>query len=67
LQVGRDAAGSCRTQGGAWLDADDLLAFASRRLARFELPNSVAVVELLPRTGAGKVGKELLRKVQGEP
>lgn len=50
---------------GARLDPDDLLAFGRERLARFKLPKSMVVVDSLPRTGAGKIDKELLKKLYG--
>ena len=50
---------------GARLEAEALLAFAGQRLARYKLPRSVIVVEALPRTAAGKIDKECLKKVHG--
>jgi acyl-CoA synthetase (AMP-forming)/AMP-acid ligase II len=37
------------------VSADDLLAYASTALARYELPAEIHVVDLLPRTESGKV------------
>jgi acyl-CoA synthetase (AMP-forming)/AMP-acid ligase II len=34
---------------------DDLLAYASTSLARYELPSEIHVVDALPRTESGKV------------
>jgi fatty-acyl-CoA synthase len=50
---------------GARLEAEELLAFAGQRLARYKLPRSVILVEALPRTAAGKIDKERLKKEQG--
>jgi fatty-acyl-CoA synthase len=49
-------------QNGHAPDADALIAFARERLARFKVPKSVAFVAELPRTGAGKIDKNLLRQ-----
>jgi fatty-acyl-CoA synthase len=50
---------------GARAETEELLAFAGQRLARFKLPRSIIVVEALPRTAAGKIDKERLKKVHG--
>ena len=50
---------------GRALRLEDLLAFGGERLARYKLPRRVAFVEALPRTAAGKIDKELLRKRYG--
>ncbi|MBX0329402.1 AMP-binding protein, partial [Oscillochloris sp. ZM17-4] len=44
----------------ALIDADDLLAFAADRLARYKLPKRVIVADTLPKTAAGKVDKQSL-------
>jgi acyl-CoA synthetase (AMP-forming)/AMP-acid ligase II len=41
-------------EGAAATTADDLLAYASSVLARYELPTEIRVVDQLPRTDAGK-------------
>jgi fatty-acyl-CoA synthase len=41
-------------------DAEALLAWAARRLARFKLPREIVFVEFLPRTETGKVQKHRL-------
>lgn len=50
---------------GATLDNDDLLAFAGSRLARYKLPKRIEVTDELPRTGAGKIDKQVLQKKYG--
>jgi fatty-acyl-CoA synthase len=50
---------------GQQLRPDDLIAFGGERLARYKLPKRVALVESLPRTAAGKIDKELLKKQHG--
>ena len=44
----------------AGLDAEALLGWASRRLARYKLPREVVLVDALPRTVSGKVRKHAL-------
>ena len=50
---------------GRPLDSDDLIAFGGERLARYKLPKRVVLVAALPRTAAGKIDKELLKKQYG--
>jgi long-chain acyl-CoA synthetase len=45
----------------AGVDVEDLLAYASGRLASYKLPQSVDVVAQLPREASGKLKKRLLR------
>ncbi|MEJ2864079.1 AMP-binding protein [Actinomycetospora flava] len=47
---------------GASPDPDDIVAFARARLAGFQSPKSVDVVDALPRTATGKVIKPTLRE-----
>ena len=47
---------------GATLTADDVMAHAATRLARFKRPSSVAVVDELPHSVTGKVAKGRLRE-----
>ena len=55
-----------RTPGSSLSEAD-LLAHADGRLARYKIPKSVVFVDELPRSGAGKVLKPLLRQRWGHP
>ena len=48
------AAVELRSDAGL-VGADDLVAYASTALARYELPTEIRVVEQLPRTDSGKV------------
>jgi fatty-acyl-CoA synthase len=52
-------------RSGASLDKDELAAFCRERLAKFKVPRSVVLADLLPRTGAGKVDRRLLSEVHG--
>ena len=48
-------------RGGEEIDADELIAFARERLARFKVPKRIVVLEELPKTGTGKIQKFELR------
>ncbi len=48
---------------GERLDATELVLWAGDRLARYKLPRSVLFVDVLPRTGAGKVDKRALAEL----
>ncbi|WP_369226840.1 long-chain fatty acid--CoA ligase [Streptomyces sp. R39] len=50
---------------GAVLDADEILASLSGRLARYKLPKSVVLADELPRTASGKLLKSQVRKRYG--
>jgi fatty-acyl-CoA synthase len=50
-------------KGAASISSEELLAFASQRLAKFKLPGQIIFrTEPLPRTGTGKVQKTVLRE-----
>lgn len=48
------------------VEPDDLLAHAAARLARYELPAEIRVVEVLPRTDSGKVDLPAVTALLGE-
>ncbi|MDP2340488.1 MAG: long-chain fatty acid--CoA ligase [Deltaproteobacteria bacterium] len=48
------------SKDGRSVDADDVLAFARARLARYKVPKEIVVVDALPRNPSGKVQKHLL-------
>ena len=52
---------------GHTLHADDLLAFAAERLARFKLPRRVILADELPKTAAGKLDKQALARMYIDP
>jgi acyl-CoA synthetase (AMP-forming)/AMP-acid ligase II len=52
---------------GADVSAEDLIAFARTRLARYKCPTSVEFVDELPRTPTGKVLKKALREQYAVP
>lgn len=51
---------------GAKLNADELLGFLRKRLAKYKVPRSVVFVESLPKTGPGKIDKKLLVEWYGK-
>lgn len=52
---------------GPTLHSDELLADASSRLARYELPTKIVFVEELPRTVSGKVDLAAVRLIVSAP
>jgi fatty-acyl-CoA synthase len=51
---------------GQTLTEEEVLGFCSGKLARYKIPKSVAFVDSLPRTAAGKVLKRTLREQYGD-
>jgi long-chain acyl-CoA synthetase len=49
---------------GAHLRADDVIAWAQERLARFKCPTTVQFTDALPHSATGKVAKGLLREAE---
>ncbi len=47
------------------LTEESFIEFCRERLARYKVPKHVVFVDALPKTGAGKVDKQLLRKQYG--
>ena len=43
-------------------DAEELIRFVRERLAHFKSPRSVDFVEVLPKTGSGKISKGTIRR-----
>jgi acyl-CoA synthetase (AMP-forming)/AMP-acid ligase II len=60
-RLGQVAVAAVRVRPGFDCDLDDLLAFASERLADYKVPRQVRVVDELPRGGTGKVQKDRVR------
>jgi fatty-acyl-CoA synthase len=53
-------------QPDAILGEKDLVEFLRQRLAGYKVPKSVIFIEALPKTGANKVDKKLLKQMYGE-
>jgi fatty-acyl-CoA synthase len=47
---------------GEAVTAEALKDFLGGRLARFKLPRQIRVMAALPRTGSGKIDKQVLKK-----
>jgi long-chain acyl-CoA synthetase len=47
---------------GAAPDAEEIMAFARERLARYKCPTSVDFLDVLPRNPSGKILKRVLRE-----
>jgi acyl-CoA synthetase (AMP-forming)/AMP-acid ligase II len=52
---------------GATTTVDDLLAHAEKVLSRYEIPTEIRIVEVLPRTDAGKADAGAVRALFEEP
>lgn len=50
---------------GSALTGEELLAYLRSRLASYKVPKSIVFVEDLPKTGAGKIDRALLRRRYG--
>ncbi len=48
---------------GSSFAEQDLLAFAGTRLARYKLPKRIITLPELPKTGAGKIDKQGLKRM----
>ncbi|MBR7833325.1 long-chain fatty acid--CoA ligase [Actinospica durhamensis] len=71
-EVGRAVVVARSTQGlGGAAEAEELAAeligFAAQQLAKYKVPKSVVFATALPRSGAGKVLKSVLREQHGKP
>jgi fatty-acyl-CoA synthase len=53
-------------EGSPQITLDELRAFAAQSLARYKLPTRLAFVESIPRNGAGKLDKVLIRQLVAE-
>ena len=53
------------TADGQMPSQDDLLDYLRQRLARYKVPKSVVFLDALPKTGSGKVDKQLLGERYG--
>ena len=50
---------------GREVSADEIIGFCRERLTRFKCPTSVEFLEALPKSGTGKVQKNVLRRRSG--
>lgn len=59
---GEEVAAALRLHAGATMNADDIRAFCTARIARFKVPKFMRVVEAFPLTASGKIQKFRLRE-----
>jgi acyl-CoA synthetase (AMP-forming)/AMP-acid ligase II len=52
---------------GALADADALVEYLRERLARYEIPTEIAIVDSIPRTPSGKADLGAIRGLFGQP
>jgi len=50
---------------GCAATAEELIAFCKERIARYKAPKAIDFLELLPKTGSGKIAKKQLRERYG--
>lgn len=60
-ELGQQVKAVVEVAPGVAFDADELMAYAGEHLARFKLPQSIDVIDALPREESGKLKKRLLR------
>ena len=60
-RYGEELAAFVRTRGGASVDAEQVRAFCSGRIAHYKIPRYVVVVDEFPMTVTGKIQKYKLR------
>jgi long-chain acyl-CoA synthetase len=51
-------------KAGASLSADELMAYCKSHLAKYKLPKHIAFLDMLPRSGVGKIDKRSLKAQQ---
>jgi acyl-CoA synthetase (AMP-forming)/AMP-acid ligase II len=64
-RLGQTPVAAVELRAGAAVDAETLVAFLSSRLARYEIPTDVAIVDALPRTPSGKADLGAVRALIG--
>jgi acyl-coenzyme A synthetase/AMP-(fatty) acid ligase len=47
---------------GAFVSADELIAYARSKIAGFKIPKSVDFVQVLPRNATGKIMRRLIKE-----
>ena len=61
--MGEEVCAAVRRRQDATLDAESVIGFCERRLARFKVPRYVRFVESFPMTASGKIQKFKLREL----
>jgi len=47
---------------GMTIDPAEIIAFLRPRVAKFQLPDGIVIIESVPKTGVGKFDKKVLRE-----
>lgn len=66
-RLGQTPVAAVELRSGASTDAGDLVDFLSTRLARYEIPTAIAIVDSIPRTPSGKADLQAVRALIGAP
>ncbi|OBH16926.1 class I adenylate-forming enzyme family protein [Mycolicibacter sinensis] len=66
-RLGQTPVAAVELRAGAATDAETLVDFLSTRLARYEIPTDIAIVDDLPRTPSGKADLGAVRALIGAP
>lgn len=64
-RLGQTPVAAVELRAGAATDAETLAEFLSTRLARYEIPTDIAIVDVLPRTPSGKADLNAVRELIG--
>ncbi|WP_046319934.1 AMP-binding protein [Mycobacterium sp. UM_Kg1] len=62
-RLGQTPVAAVELRGGAHTDPETLTAFLRERLARYEIPTEIAIVDALPRTPSGKADLGAVREL----
>jgi acyl-CoA synthetase (AMP-forming)/AMP-acid ligase II len=65
-QWGEAVKAVCVCRYGHELDAQDLIEFVGRRIARFKKPKHVTFIARLPRTAAGQIDRQAIKREYGQ-
>ena len=60
-RLGETPVAMVELRDGGSVDADELLEFLRTRLARYEIPTDIAIVDQIPRTPSGKADLSAVR------
>jgi long-chain acyl-CoA synthetase len=63
VESGEEVVAVVAVRPGASVSGDDIVAWASERLARYKYPREVRVVEAVPLTSVGKTDRKAVRKL----
>ncbi|MFZ1178317.1 MAG: long-chain fatty acid--CoA ligase, partial [Mycobacterium sp.] len=61
-RLGETPVAMVELRGPASTDADSLVEYLRKRLARYEIPTEIAIVDTIPRTPSGKADLSAIRR-----